>query len=242
MFSPALLHAVAATFEARADRSPIVRGLLIQRCRLTGVLSPYCLVLLMLSLRVGRISSGADRSTRDTAGHGAEACIARTRYDRTEERTCDGADSRVGSRWRSGLDEHPVVRWHTRSARIKLSLLDCPLVTIVTIAISLLGRLPLLRIRIHLSVRRRWWRHTDRPWRRRLHAANQQRGNGGQQASSCSHTGEGSREISFVIHIGCFQPWSHALQQNAEAVSAVDSLPVPGVPPKLATPPTCEEL
>src|SRR5690349_9258103 len=104
-----LLHAVPTSLEARADGSLVVGGLLIQRGCLTSVLSADGPNLVVLSLCIGGIARGTDRRPCYAAGDGAEAGIARTRNDGTEDSARDGADRGVGTRRRTRGDNDTIV-------------------------------------------------------------------------------------------------------------------------------------
>jgi len=109
-------------------------------------------------------------------------------------------------------DAHLIVRRDPRSAGIKVRLLDGPLVTVITVAIRLLGTLSLHRIRVHLGVRPRWRRWRDlaigviRPRRRCLHTTRQQRECCCEQDRLGCHRGRRTRKAVIMVHHQCFQP------------------------------------
>src|SRR6185312_17279102 len=114
-------------------------------------------ILLDDHLRVGRglrlITRVADGGTRDPTGDGTEPGIARSGNDRTQNRARDRSDCGTCSRGRSRHHAHTLMRRNTGSARIEAGLFDGPEVAVITVAVLLLRRLTLLRIRVHVRNR-----------------------------------------------------------------------------------------
>src|SRR4029077_14963730 len=147
----AAIHGVAARIETGAEGAAVVGSLLLLDRQRTAVLNQHGMRL----LRVGGVGSTADRPAQHRAGERRGSCVPRPGNGRADEGAGDGADRRVGTRGRAGVDDHALVRRHAPRARIKAGLRARPRAALVMIAVLLLGRLTVQRIGIHLD---RWRR------------------------------------------------------------------------------------